>query len=270
MASNAFAKRNSAAGPVIVRPGKHLTLLAVCVTLATLATQTNALASSSDSNADGTEVGADAPKAADSAKRFAFRARTGAHPKRTGCPTAPGTAEGGSSSGTAMPLDDIQDVAFTLQRIRQQAINIFIESTREKHTRYDLNIPSLSSMPKIPLKDENAYLPLRKGWLVFFIGTMEPLIQILNEELKHLDENAEQKDVPAAKLPQWQGIVKEWKIAFPGLIDQLNNCSNLLDEPSAANIAVAKSAQAIDQQVSVLDDILHKASKFLQESTANK
>jgi len=164
-----------------------------------------------------------------------------------------------------MQVENIQDVAYTLQRIRQQAINVYVEATRHKLRRYELNIPSLSSMPATPLEDQNAYLPLRKGWLVFFIGTMEPLVQILNEHLRRIDERTAQLGIPSQYLPEWQGLVKEWTHAIHGLDDQLNICASLLDDSSAGNVEVAKAARSIDSQVSVLDGILHKASTFLHD-----
>src|SRR5579885_2705732 len=72
-----------------------------------------------------------------------------------------------STDATAeLGLENIQDVAYTLQRIRQQAINIYVEATRKKVHHYELNIPSLSSMPQDALESQSAYLPLRKAWLV--------------------------------------------------------------------------------------------------------
>lgn len=170
----------------------------------------------------------------------------------------------GPTAGKSLQADDIHDVAFTLQRIRQQAINVFVEATRKKVDRYELNIPSLSSMPTTPLEDQKAYLPLRKGWLVFFVGTMEPLVQILNEHLKHLDERTAQSGLPSQYLPEWHGIVNDWKGAIKGLNDQLNICASLVDDPSSGNVEVATAARSMDSQITALDGILNKASKFLQ------
>ncbi len=188
---------------------------------------------------------------------------------RLGCDPAALAAEGGqqktdSCDTFALPLDNMQDVAFTLQRIRQQNINIYIEATRKKPRRFELNTPSLTSVPDTPLEPESAYLPLRKPWLVYFVGTMEPLIQILTEQLSHLDDKAEQADVPKDKLAQWQGIVKEWKGAIKQLNGQLDQGACLVDDSNPDNIAVAKTARAIDQQLEVLDGILLKASAFLE------
>jgi len=170
-----------------------------------------------------------------------------------------------TTAGETLTPDNIQDVAFTLQRLHQQAINVYVEATRKKVYRFELNVPSLSSMPTTPLEDQSAYLPLRKAWLALFIGTMEPLVQILNNHLKHLDERTEKTNIPSQDRPEWQGIVAEWTNAIKELNAQLDVCASLLNDSTAENVKVAKAAKAIDNQVSVLDTILLKASKFLQD-----
>jgi hypothetical protein len=171
----------------------------------------------------------------------------------------------GEDSGSTLVIDSIQDVAYTLQRIRQQAINIYVEATRKEVHRYNLDITSLSAMPDTPLEEQSAYLPLRKAWLVFFIGTMEPLVQILNEHMHSLEERTVESHLPSQSLPEWNGIVSEWKSAIEKLNKQLDGCAALVDDTAPDNVEVARAARAIDSQVSSLENILHKASKFLQE-----
>jgi hypothetical protein len=170
-----------------------------------------------------------------------------------------------ATASNAMSLDDIQDVADTLQHIRHKAIGVFEEATRKKVTHFDINRLQSNSMPKTTFEDSKYYLPLRKAWLAYFIGTMEPLVNILNTQLKHLDEVAKRNAIPAAKMPEWQSIVTDWTNAVHVLDKQLDVCAQLLDEPSPENVEVAKSAQAIDRQVSVLQDILLRANKLKEE-----
>ncbi len=182
-------------------------------------------------------------------------------------PRAPEAAEENPKVSGDLGVDNtnIEDVAYTLQRIRQQAINIYIESTRKPVKRYELNIVSLSTMPTTPLESQSAYLPLRKAWLALFIGTMEPLVQILNEHIKHLGEKTEQSHLPSQYLADWQGIVSEWTSAIKQLNDQLDICASLANDSSPGNVEVAKAARSIDYQVTQCDSILRRASKFLQD-----
>jgi len=53
--------------------------------------------------------------------------------------------------------------------------------------------------------------------------------------------------------------------AIHELNDQLYVCASLLDDSAPGNVDVAKAAMSIDSQVSTLDQILHKASKFLHD-----
>lgn len=178
------------------------------------------------------------------------------------------TSEENAKASSDLVLDNMQDIAYDLQRIRQQAINIYIESTRKPVQRYELNIVSLSKMPTTPLESPSVYQPLRKAWLVFFIGTMEPLVQILNEHVKHIDERTKQKHLSSHALPAWCQIVSEWKNSIKDLNDQLTVCAGLVNDSAPCNIEVAKSARSIDCQVTQLDSILHRASKFLHDNQA--
>ncbi len=175
-------------------------------------------------------------------------------------------SEENAKASSDLPLDNMQDIAYVLQRIRQQAINIYVECTRKPVKRYDLDIASLSKMPTAPLENPSVYLPLRKAWLVFFVGTMEPLVQILNEHLKHIDERTKQSRLPSQCLPQWCQIVAEWKNSIKELNAELTICADLVNDSEPCNIKVAKSARSINCQVNQLDSILHRASKFLHNN----
>ncbi len=197
---------------------------------------------------------------------FASDSATMATSSQTNATTASQAREEDVRANGDLAVDNIQDIAYTLQRIRQQAINIYIESTRKPVKHFELNIVSLSSMPTTPLESQSAYLPLRKAWLVFFIGTMEPLVQILNEHVKHLDERTKQKHMTSQCLADWQVIVSEWKKTIKQLNEQLDVCAALVDDCAPQNVEVAKSARSIDDQITQLDSILHKGSKFLQDN----
>lgn len=176
--------------------------------------------------------------------------------------------ESGSQTSTTngdLTLDNLQDVAYTLQRIRQQAINVYVECTRKPVKHYELSLVSLCTVPSTQLESPNAYLPLRKAWLVFFIATMEPLVQILTEHVKYIDERTKQRHIPSKYLPEWQGMVDEWKTAIKQLNEQLDVCAALMNDPEPCNIKVAESARSIDQQVAQLDNLLKRGSKFLHD-----
>jgi hypothetical protein len=187
--------------------------------------------------------------------------------------TAPNTAapEAGeetpkAASDLAAGNTNIEDVGYTLERIHQEAINIYIESTRKKVKSYELHIVTLSAMPTTPLESQSSYLPLRKAWIAYFIGTMEPLVQILNEHIKHLDEKTAQSHMPGKSLSEWHEIVSEWTSAIKQLTDQLDVCASLVNDSAPDNVEVAKAARSIDAQVAQCDRVLQKASKFLHDN----
>jgi hypothetical protein len=175
-----------------------------------------------------------------------------------------------SSEVQTLTLDNMQDVAYTLQRIHQQAINVYVEATRKHLHRFDLHIPSLATMPSAPLEQENNYLPLRKAWLAFFVGTMEPLVKILNEHLKSLDHRTMEAKMPPAALPEWKKIVAEWADGIAKLNTHLDVCANCLNDTKGDNVEVAKTAMAIDTEIGSMETTLYKAAKFLQDNKVGK
>jgi hypothetical protein len=78
----------------------------------------------------------------------------------------------------ALPLDNLEDIGYTLQRVQQQAIDLYVEATR-KRREIESDCLSRLVIPHEKLQAEGYYQPLRKAWLVFFVGTMEPLVQLL-------------------------------------------------------------------------------------------
>jgi len=196
---------------------------------------------------------------------FAIAAGDGLDASTSQATSTPEATEESAKTNSDLTVDNIQDVAYTLQRIRQQAVNVYIECTRKPVSHYELNIVSLCSVPSTPLESPSAYLPLRKAWLVFFIGTMEPLVQILNEHMKTVAERTKQRHIPDKILPEWQGIVNEFKSTMKQLNQQLDVCAALVNDSEPCNIKVAESARSIDHDVTQLDSILHRASKFLHD-----
>jgi len=183
---------------------------------------------------------------------------------------APGVSEENAKISSDLAVENMQDVAYVLQRIREQAINIYVEATRKPVKGYDLNVVSLSKMPTNPLESQSCYLPLRKAWLVFFIGTMEPLVQILNEHVKHIDEKTKQRHLSSECIPKWCAIASDWKNSIKKLNNQLNICAAFVNDDAPMNVEVAKSAKSIDEEVTELDRILHRASKFWHDYLQKK
>ena len=87
----------------------------------------------------------------------------------------------------ALPLDNLEDIGYTLQRVQQQAIDLYVEATRKRREAKVLSKSII--IPHEKLQAEGYYQPLRKAWLVFFVGTMEPLVQLLVHDVHDIEEH---------------------------------------------------------------------------------
>jgi hypothetical protein len=85
----------------------------------------------------------------------------------------------------ALPLDNLEDIGYTLQRVQQQAIDLYVEATRKR--RESKVISKCLVIPHEKLQAESHYQPLRKAWHVFFVGTMEPLVQLLVHDVHEVE-----------------------------------------------------------------------------------
>ena len=84
-----------------------------------------------------------------------------------------------------LSLNDIQDLGLLLDFIQEQSINVYEEASR---IPVALNSgPDIRQINKIPYTlDGKDFLPPRQEWLVFFVGTVEPVIRQLGQEVKDM------------------------------------------------------------------------------------
>lgn len=165
-----------------------------------------------------------------------------------------------------LPLDDVEDAALTLQAIRQSAVGIYLECTRQTDAELKLRLDSiaLTSVPTAPLASAKSYLPLRKAWLVYFVGSMEPLVTLLTNDLKDLENGSKKLSVPENKKEAVEAVVKEWKLALGSLEKHLGRCAEYIDSDGEVNLEVARCAQSIDADVATMKGLLKKACEIVE------
>ena len=102
-------------------------------------------------------------------------------------PAAPLTVIAAQKGLLELQTDEINDVAYALQRVRQQAINIYVEAIRKRESpAVTAELPALSKVPEEIPKDMTNLLPFRQTWLVYFITTLEPLVYLLKQDIKDI------------------------------------------------------------------------------------
>ncbi|MDP3510624.1 MAG: hypothetical protein Q8T09_21845 [Candidatus Melainabacteria bacterium] len=169
----------------------------------------------------------------------------------------------------ALPLDNLEDIGYTLQRVQQQAIDLYVEATRK---RRETKVLSKSLViPHEKLQAEGYYQPLRKAWLVFFVGTMEPLVQLLVHDVHDIEEHLSEVKIVRGKQKQFDQVYAQWRQAITAINRHLDVLTEQIQATSPSNIVVANEARAIDLEIGKAMQLRLKAYDILAEaSTANK
>lgn len=164
----------------------------------------------------------------------------------------------------ALPLDNLEDIGYTLQRVQQQAIDLYVEATRKKR---ETRILSKSLViPHEKLQPEGFYQPLRKAWLVFFVGTMEPLVQLLVHDVHEVEEHLSEVKVVAGKQKQFDQVYSQWRSAITSVNHHIDVLAEQIQAPNPSNIIVANEAKEIDSDITKAMQLRLKAYDILTEA----
>lgn len=162
-----------------------------------------------------------------------------------------------------LTLDDIKDCAILLKQIRQQAINIYEEAGREK-VRLDASaeVPDVTSIPyQIVGKD---LLPPRREWLIFYLGSMEPVIRDLGEEVG-TSPGGLNPVIPEAYTASFKTFWEQWAADVNKLNKHLDDLVPLFDDAPHNNSKIQQVAVSIYQDVDSLETLRRQIFKGVQE-----
>lgn len=153
-------------------------------------------------------------------------------------------------------MGDLRDVGLCLQQIKQQAVFIYLEATRKE---LPVNSPGKIYEPKNLAVDglnfKEGYLPARKEWLVFFIGSMEPLIRLLGNDVNDVQNGVYLLSVPNISKAQFDKRWKEWTTTVADLNSALDKINDSLSSDSGNNEVVAQQAAAIFNDAKKLENL---------------
>ncbi len=153
-------------------------------------------------------------------------------------------------------MGDIRDVGLCLKQIKQEAVFIFLEATRKElpvNSPGKIVEPKSLSMDGINFKDD--YLPARREWLVFFIGSIEPIIRLMGNDVKDVQNGIYALSVPNISKEQFDKRWKEWTSTVTELNVALDKINDSLGSESGNNEVVASQAVVIFNGAKRLEDL---------------
>lgn len=129
-----------------------------------------------------------------------------------------------------LSLNDLQDVGILLSFIQEQCINVYEEAAR---VPVSVNSgPEMKVITKIPitLNPQQTFLPARQEWLVFYVGTIEPVIRQFGKMVKDMETGAAQVVVPDALEKPLDKLFVDWSKDTEQLNHHLDELVPLFDE----------------------------------------
>ena len=278
MRQAATARRSTRARRPLEAAATMLTYLAICSYPAGQAYLQPALAQAADKSgkgdsADNSNKGESADNSnkgdsADNRNQGNAAATAKDNPLATGSDSALRDASGD------LTLSELRDSGLSLNQIRQQAINIYLEATRKhcaNNSKFELTVPNAIADREIEGNaGKNVYMPPRAQWLVFYVGTIEPIISLFTQDVRDTKSGATKLLVPedARKklLPLWH----EWQDGIDGINKELTGINNLIGDGQPENISLAKHAVAMYKYTQDLERTRRKAFAAIAASEKRK
>lgn len=198
-------------------------------------------------------------------------AQTEAKPPATGdTSTTAAGATGNQAQLEELSLDDIQDIGIILRQINEQAKNIYEEASRTAVTPADK--AELRTIHSIPYTVTGTVLPARAQWLVFFLGSVEPVVRELAKNVTDIKAGSAQLVIPAGMETEMKPLWQTWTDKTTDMNHQLDVLLGLMDDAPNNNEKIRAVAVAIyDDSVKLetgrkqLFDIIKATQKTGQE-----
>ncbi len=154
-------------------------------------------------------------------------------------------------------LSDLRDVRLSLGQVKQQAVNLFLEATRIEITP---SSPVLVTSPttineSMLNKKHHVYQSPRKEWLVYYINTLEPIIQLLIDDIYDVDTN--ERRVPKKIEQQINPLWKTWSQEVASIRKSLDKVQESIEDGDS-NLKIGREAVAIYQKADVLEKTRYK------------
>jgi hypothetical protein len=161
-------------------------------------------------------------------------------------------------------LSDLRDTRLSVGQVKQQAVNLFLEATRVVVKPGD---PALHFSPTTinaeMLSEKKDYMPPRKDWLVFYINTLEPIVQLLTDDIHDVDTNG--RSVPPNIEAKINPLWKTWQNDVRSINRALDELQELIGPDSDTNVPIAKTALTIYNKAVELEKIRYNAYEVLSK-----
>jgi hypothetical protein len=163
-------------------------------------------------------------------------------------------------------LTDLYDAGLALARIQQQAIDIYVDTTRTPIK--GINIPEIAIPTTIPVSVSHTdleFLPPRRDWLVYSVASMEPLIRFLSDDVTDAKAQTKEAMVVDFRKSKLEPCWGAWATHVKSLNDHLTEMLSLFEEAPKNRESIAAQSVAIFEEVDQLEKIRKSACQIIAE-----
>jgi hypothetical protein len=153
-------------------------------------------------------------------------------------------------------LNGLRDGCLTLHQLKQETIHLYLEATRvpmDTSSKSEVAFPMRISDKN--LLDNSQYLPPRTEWLVYYIGTIEPIIQLFGQNLQAVHDGVVKRMVPKETRETLKPLSESWRADIASLNEHLDKLNALMLASTTDNNAVAREAVAMFNTTENMDKI---------------
>jgi hypothetical protein len=163
-----------------------------------------------------------------------------------------------------LSLNDIQDTGILVRNIQQGAINIYEEAARAK-----LSLTSAAELPQfrsIPVKlPSTEMMPARQEWLVYYLGSVEPVVRELGQDVKDINNGMKQLVFPGTMQKTLGPLWDSWAADVTELNKHLDELVPLFDDAPHNNSKIRDVAVKIYDDTNRMEDLRKTIFKAVQQ-----
>lgn len=147
-----------------------------------------------------------------------------------------------------LSLTVLRDLGILLRHMKQQSINIYREASRTEVSPKDSpDIPHIETIPYAT--GGKTFLPARQQWLVFFLGTMEPVARDMGKHVANIQSGQGRIIIPNTMRQPMEPLWNKWAIETQQLNLHMDQLLPLFDD------AQHNSSQIQDKAVQIFNDV---------------
>jgi hypothetical protein len=170
---------------------------------------------------------------------------------------------GGSETLT---LGDLRDLGLCINQLQQQSKNIFLEVTRKPVPRTaQPHYEDLKEITKGSVDATARYLPVRPEWITYYVGTMEPMIQLFRANLEATRSGASKLMVPKSTVDEFATMLSNYDLAVNAMNKNLDVIYSKLSDPHA-NVAIAQETVKLYEVTQAMEKARHRAFNLVKQA----